>query len=197
MNKKNVATTIVLILSAMIFTVVGSCFMNFIYKDSKIVITDPNVVASSGVLVYDSKDDNKTAISKLKFSDMSLGLKPVTGQADAETNIPSTVTDKNGSEGVYSSVKITAPAGLKIIVKNIKVESGEDAQKIKEERKNMFVALKDIKDSANNLEKDELILTTFEDAVADKEVTLFFWLDGKADKILKGSKISFEVYFTN
>lgn len=196
MNKKNVATTIVLILCAAIFTVVGTCFMTFIYKDSKITISDPNVVASNGVLVYNSKDKDKKPIKTLEFSDMALGLKPVTGEADADTNIPSTVTDKNGSEGVYASVKISAPAGLKIIVKNIKVESNEEPDKIKAERKNMFVALKDVENSANTLENDEITLVSYSDKLEDAEVTLFFWLDGKADIILKGSKISFDVYFS-
>ena len=195
MNKKNIATTIILLLCTMWFTVIGSSFMNFMYQESKIVVNDPTVSVSNGVLVYDSKDDNKKQIQTLEFNDMSLGLKPVTGDLDAQTNIPSTVTDKNGTEGLYASVKVTAPAGLKIVVTNIKIETQEKEEDVKDERKNMFIAIKDVKDSAQSLEADTIQLATERDAIEDKEYTFLFWLDSKADKILKGSKISFEIQF--
>ena len=195
MNKRNIATTMVLLLSALVFAVVGSCFINFIYKDEKITVKDPSIIAANGVLVYDAKDKTKTPIGKLKFSDMELGLKPVTGEVDSETNVPSTVTDKNGSEGVYASVKVTAAAGLKVVVKNIKLTTTEDAEKIKQERENMFVSLKDVKDSTNNFKEDVITLATFNEAQEDSELTILFWLDGKAGELLKGCTISFDISF--
>lgn len=169
--------------------------MNFVYEDTKIVIKDPTITVASGVLVYNAKDDTKTPLTKLEFSDMTLGLKPVTGESDAETNIPSTVTDKNGSEGVYSKIKITAAAGLKIVVKNIVIDSPEDPADIAEERENLFVAIKDVPDSAYNLKEDVITLATFSDAQEDAEYTFLFWLDGKAGDILKGCTICFEISF--
>lgn len=195
MDKKNIATTFVLILCALVFTVVGTSFMNYMYKDNKIVVNNPKIIAQSGILVYDAKDTNKTAITSLKFSDSELGLKPVTGEQDAETKIPSTVTNKNGSEGLYSSIKVTAPAGLKILVTNISVESKEDAEKIKKERENMFVGIMDQNDGAKSLKEDQVELISEPLAVEDKEYTILFWLDSKAAEILKGAKISFDIQF--
>lgn len=195
MNKRNIATTIVLILSSLVFMVVGSCFINFIYKDQRIKVENPNILASSGVLVYSAKDKTKTPIKKLEFSKMELGLKPTTGEVDADTNVPSTVTDKHGSEGVYASVKVSAAAGLKVVVKNIKLTTKEDASKVKEERENMFISLKDVEDSTFNFKEDVFTLTTFKEAKEDSELTIMFWLDGKAGELLKGCTISFDISF--
>ena len=195
MEKKNVATTLVLILSALVFTVIGSCFMNLVYADTKITVSNPKVNVVSGVLVYDSKDENKTQIEYLKFSDSELGLKPVTGEQNSETKIPSTVTDKTGSEGLYSTIKVTAPAGLRITINNVKIDSKEKREDIEKERENLFVGVMDTEDGAKSLKEDETILITEPLAVEDKEYTILFWLDSKAADILKGAKISFDINF--
>ena len=195
MNKKNIATTLVLLLCSCLFAVTGSTFMNLLYQKNKIIVENPKVVSSSGVLVYASSNDNKTQLTEIKFNDMSLGLKPVTGEADQETNIPSTVINKSGTEGLYAEVKVTAPAGLKIQVTNIVVTSNQDAEKVEAERKNMWVALKEVKNSANTLEDNTIALISLDESVEDKEFIIFFWLDGKTSNNLKGAKISFEMHF--
>ena len=195
MNKKNIATTCILLLCSVLFAVVGSTFMNLLYEKNKIVVEDPKVVVAEGILVYNSQDENKTQIQTIEFSDMNLGLKPVTGQLDKETNIPSTVTNKKGTEGLYAAIKITAQAGLKIQVTNIIISSEQDSEKIEAERKNMWIALKDIKDSAKTLEADVVNLTSLNQELKDQEFVILFWLGGNADKILKGAIISFEMHF--
>lgn len=195
MNKKNIATTIVLILSSLLFATVGSTFMNLLYEKNKIVVANPQVVASQGISIYKSDDDSKTQITQLEFNSMSLGLKPVTGEADEKTNIPSTVTEKNGTEGLYAQIKISAQAGLTIKVKNLQIDSSEDAEKLQKERKNLWVALKDIEDSAKSLEESEVVLHTESQQVKDKEYVFFFWMSGDG-KALKGAKISFEIQFS-
>lgn len=196
MNKKNIATTIVLLLCSALFTVVGSSFMNFMYKENRIMVEDPKINVSSKVLVYDAKDDTKTQLTKLEFSDADMGLKPVTGECDADTCIPSTVTDKTGSEGIYTTFKITAPAGLKIVVSNIQINTNEEkVDDVQAQREYMWLAIKDEIDTATNLKEDESIIITFDDPLEDSEYTLLFWLDGKTDKILKGAKISFDISF--
>lgn len=194
MNKKNIATTIILILSSLLFATIGSTFMNLVYEKNKIVVQDPTVVASPGISIYKSDDQEKTQISELKFNSMSLGLKPVTGEADEKTNIPSTVTEKNGTEGLYAQIKVTSSGGFVIKITNLKIENTQDEEKTQKERKNLWVALKDVEDSANSLEKDEIVLKNETQEVKDKEYTIFFWLSGDG-KALKGAKISFEVQF--
>lgn len=195
MNKKNIATTIILILCSVLFAVTGSTFMNLLYQKNKIVVKDPAVIVSDGVLVSAQDDENNTQIAYLKFSDMNLGLKPVTGKVDKETNIPSTVTDKNGTEGLYSAIKITAPVGLSIKLTNIKIESDQESEKLEIERKNMWIALKDVKNSANNLQQNEVILYTSQNQLEQTEFVVLFWLDSNVGKTLKGAKISFEMHF--
>lgn len=195
MNKKNIATTIILILCSCLFAVTGSTFINFLYQKNKITVEDPRVVVSQNVLVYKNEDENKTQIQSIEFNDMGLGLKPVTGKLDKDTGIPSTVTNKKGTEGLYSVIKITAPAGLTISVKNVNITTEQNQEDVNNQRKNMYVALKEVKNSANSLQADEITLLTSDNEITDAEYTLLFWLDAAADEILKGAKISFEMYF--
>lgn len=194
MNKKNIATTIVLILCSALFTVTGSAFMTYVYAKNKIVVENPKVFADSNVLVYMANDDSKKQAERLTFSDISLGLKPVTGDISADSNIPSTVTDKQGSEGLYSSFKVSAPAGLSIQIKNVVIDCNceEDLNK---EKENLYVALKDVDDSDNSLESDVVTLLVSKTELHEQEFTLYFWIGSAADDNLKGVKISFEVYF--
>ena len=194
MDRKNVATTMILILCTLIFASVGASFMTYKYEKNKILVENPKIFATN-VSVWSKEDDTKSQIQELKLSSSSLGLKPVTGKADSDTKIPSTVTDKNGSEGLYGSFVVTAAAGLTIKVENIKIESSEDAEKIEKQRENIFVAIMDQTDGAKSLKDDEVILISEPLAVEEKEYTFLFWLDSKAGEELKGSKISFDLIF--
>ena len=194
MNKQNIATTIVLILCALTFSVVGTSFMTYKYQNSKIVVSDPAIFASQGVLVYKKDDSNKAMLTKLEFSDSELGLKPVTGDQDAETKIPSTVTNKNGSEGLYATFVVSSSTAFDIVVKNIKIQSKRDAQKVARERENLFVAIMDEQDGAKSLDEDSVLLL-HQSALENKEYVLLFWLDSKASEELQGAKISFELHF--
>ena len=194
MNKQNIATTIVLILCAITFSVVGTCFMTYIYENTKIVVENPAVVAIEQVLVYDKDDEQKTQLTKLKFSNLQLGLKPVTGELDAETKIPSTVTNKNGSEGLYATFVVDASVQFQIVIKNIVIETNAETKKIDEERENIFASIMDKENGAKPLDKDQVVLSS-EEACNAKEFVLLFWLDAKTSENLKGAKISFEVHF--
>lgn len=193
MNKKNIATTIILILCSTLFTVTGYAFMTYVYEKYKITVENPSVISDAGVLVWNSEDESKQQLDKLVFNDIGLGLKPVTGGVSADSNIPSTVTDKHGSEGLYSSFKVSAPEGLTILIKNIKIEGYEELNE-KEERENLFVALKDVEDSDSSLEEDVITLFTAKEKLVEQEFTLFFWIGDTAGEELKGAKISFDVY---
>lgn len=195
MNKKNIATTIVLILCTVLFTVVGSTFMNFIYPSKKITVKNPKVVAANSILVFSSDDQNKTQLNELEFNSIALGLKPATGELDSQTGIPSTITDKQGTEGLYAAFSVSAPAGLNIVVKNINIGSSLSSEELQHERENMYVALKDQDHSAQNLDGEEVVLITEPLSVENKEYTIFFWLGSIASEKLEGSTISFELHF--
>lgn len=194
MNKKNIATTVILILCSLLFATIGSTFMNLLYEKNKIVVKNPTLIVSAGISVYKSDDQTKTQITQLEFNSMSLGLKPVTGEADEKTNIPSTVTEKKGTEGLYAELKVSASTAFTIKVANLKIESNQDEEKVQKEHKNLWVALKDVEDSAKNLENGEAVLLSENQAVQDKEYIFYFWLSGDG-KALKGARISFDVQF--
>ena len=196
MNRQNIATTIVLLLSSIAFAVVGTSYMQNVYEKTKIVVSDPIVVAGSSIKVYDDIDQDKNQLEYIEFSDSELGLKPVTGSIDADTKIPSTVTNKNGSEGLYANIKVSCnSAGLKIVVKNILIESKQEDSKIQKQRENIFLGIMDKQDGAKSLKENEVVLIEELEPVVDKLYTILFWLDSKASEDLIGAKISFELHF--
>jgi len=113
-KKKSTAVSVVAVLSILLFAIIGSSFMAYMYKDEKVEVLSPRLVINNGVSVTDLSNNN---ITSLKFSEIKLGLKPATGELDVETKVPVTVTDKNGSEGIYSKFKIFASTNKIIKVK--------------------------------------------------------------------------------
>ena len=194
MQRKNIAMTMSTILCALTFIVIGSCFSAFIYKDEVIKVTDPKIILGDNIQVFSSEGDK--VIDKLDLSQMKLGLKPATGEEDSVTNIPTTVTDKQGSEGQYAKFKLYAPSGARVYISNIKIEnSKESAEDVENERENIMVAIKEIEDSAKSLVGNKIELGQ---AVASDErisYTFLIWLSGKVSDKLESSKISFDISF--
>ena len=193
MNRKNIATTIATILACFLFITIGSCFSAFLYKQEIVKVQNPKVVLAENMAIFDAQGDK--TIEEIKLSTIKLGLKPATGEEDSVSNIPSTVTDKQGSEGVYSKFKFYAPEGAKVVIRDIKIESKNDREKVEEERKNICVAIKEIKDSSVNLEQDEVVLGNLLVSDERQEYTFLVWLCGKTGDDLEGSTISFTLYF--
>ena len=189
-KKKSVAVCVTAVFYIMLFAVVGSCFMAFKYEDEKVVVNDPMIYANAGISVVDTKTNKP--IEKLTFSEVKLGLKPVTGEQAHDTKIPVTVTDKNGSEGIYAKFKVLSDNSITIKVKNL-VITGNDKLEIDKERKNIWFALKGVEDSAKDFEDEEITLTTNQEASEGKEYTMFFWLSSVASEDFEMCTISFDV----
>lgn len=192
MFRRNLATTICVILSGLTFIIVGSCFSTFLYKKEMVRVENPKIILSKGIQVFDSEG---VAVDELELSTMKLGLKPATGEEDSESNIPSTVTDKQGTEGVYAKFKVLATNGAKVVIKNIKIQTNNSQDLVNKERENICVAIKEIKNSTVNLEKDEIIVGDILATSEKNEYTLLVWLCGKAGEDLEGSIISFDLSF--
>lgn len=194
MNKKSVSATILVLFLALFFTVVGSCFSAFVYSKTRTLLESVDLVSVEGVELFQDKAHKKIATS-LKLSNMDLGLKPATGEIDAESKVPSTITDKGTSEGYYASVYLDARVAFRVVVKNIKIDSTHDEIMVKEERKNIFVAIKDVKNSAKSLENDEIELASFSNVETLEKLTFYIWLSSFATDELEGAKISFMLEF--
>ena len=193
MSRKDIGKVITTILTALTFIIIGSTFSAFVYRKELIEVKNPKVILAEGVNVYDENGEKE--ISELELSKMKLGLKPTTGEEDAETNIPTTVTDKQGSEGQYAKFAVLAPAGVNVYITNVKIESKEDENKIKEERKNIMVAIKELDESTSSLEKDKTLLGKINAGQEKQTMTFYVWLSSKVSDILESSEISFEISF--
>lgn len=193
MNKKSVSATILVLFLALFFSVVGTCFSVFVYKYSRTLVEKVGVVAE-GVKVFGDEKLTKQ-ITKLKLSDMEIGLKPATGEIDAETQIPSTIDDKGTSEGYYSTVYVKASGNFRLSIHNIKIESDHDELLIKEERKNIFVGIKDLKNSVKTLENEGVEICRYSDVSEPVKITFLIWLGSFASDELEGAKISFDIKF--
>lgn len=194
MNKKSISATILILFMSLFFAVVGTCFYTFVYEKTRTLVTKVGVYASENIEVY-SDEKLKKKISKLKLSDMDIGLKPATGEVDAETQIPSTIDDKGTSEGYYSTVYVKATGNFRVQLSNINIESDHDKLLIDEEKKNIFVGVKDLKNSVKTLENDGIEICRYTDVSSPVEITFLIWLGSLASDELEGARISFDIKF--
>ncbi len=194
MEKKSVAATILVFYITLVFAVIGVCFSVYKYQETKIEITTVALVAPANIELYEDEKLQKKA-EQLKLSDMQLGLKPSTGELDSETQIPSTITNEGTSEGYYADVFVKTSTNYKIIVKNIKIETKLDQIAANEERKNIFIAIKDVANSTKSLKEDQIELAKFENVSATQKLTFLIWLGSLSGEELEGSKISFTLEF--
>ena len=194
MEKKSVSATILVLFLALFFSVVGSCFSFFVYKYSRTIVEKVAIVSSDSVEVF-ADEDLKKKVSQLKLSNMELGLKPATGEVDAETQVPSTISDDGTSEGYYSTIYVKSVGNFRISVDNINIKSNHDELLVKEERKNIFVAIKDVKNSVKSLENDGVEICRYSDVSKPVKITFFIWLGSFASDELEGAKISFNINF--
>lgn len=194
MNKKSVSASILVIFLALVFAVIGACFSAFVYKDKMIKFEEIKIVAASGINIFDDKEMTHN-VMKMKLSDMKLGLKPATGELDAETKIPSTVTSDNTSEGYYETLYVKSDSAYKIVINNIKIENKKDKEKAEEERENIFVSIKGIANSTKSLKDDVVELAVIDSGFEQNEFVFMFWLSSFSGEELVGSKISFTIEF--
>ena len=194
MNKKSVAASTLVVFLAIFFSIVGICFSSFVYADTKIVVERVDLVSANGIELFFDKELNEPA-TELKLSKMDLGLKPATGELDAETKIPSTISDEGTSEGYYSKIYVKAEGTVKVYVEDVKIDSKRHAGEVEEERENIFVAIKDQTEAVQNLKEDKTELATISNINGYEEIVIYIWLDALAGEELEGSIISFTLNF--
>ena len=191
MLRKNIAPVIAVVLSGILFIIIGSCFSAFLYKSEIIKVQDPRVFAQGNIVITDKKGKS---VNKLELSELKLGLKPATGEEDAETGIPSTISDKSGSEGLFCKFCVKNDNDCTIIIKNILVKN-KTKKVVDVDRENIVVAIKEIDKSTKTLLNDVVELGSVSKSENKKEFTFYVWLSGKASQELKATTISFDIYF--
>lgn len=194
MEKKSVSATILILFLALFFSVVGSCFSFFVYKYSRTLVENVGVVADASIGVFSDEKLSKQ-VNELKLSDMELGLKPATGEVDKESQVPSTIVDDGTSEGYYSTVYVKSSGNFRISINNIKIKSDHDETLVSEEKKNIFIAVKDLKNSVKTLENNGVEICRYSDVSEPLKITFLIWLGSFASDELEGAKISFDINF--
>lgn len=196
MNKKSVAASTLVVFLAIFFSIIGICFSMFVFADTKIEVKSVKLVLANGIEVFSDKELTKSA-TELKLSKMELGLKPATGELDAETKIPSTINDQGTSEGYYSTVFVKTNSDFKVYIEDVKIDSKKYADKVDAERENVFVAIKDVEGAVKNIKEDKTELASFSNVEGSKELVFYIWLDALAGKELEGAIISFSLNFVS
>lgn len=195
MDKKSVSITILVLFVAIFFSVIGICFSSFVFKDTRTLVKAIKIKTANGIGVYNDKELSQPSTS-LKLSKMELGLKPATGEIDAETQIPSTIDDKGTSEGYYATIFVQTESNFKIIIDNIEIESRHNPALVNDEKKNIFVGIMDMKDSVTTLESNGTEIARFSDITQPQEITFLIWLGSMASDELEGANISFDLVFS-
>jgi len=190
-SKKSVEVSISALLIIFLFAIIGSTFIEYLYKNEKVEIKNPRITMSDGIVIKNTKNET---IHELDFSEIKLGLKPVTGELDVKTKIPVTVNDKNGSEGIFTKFIVDSLHDCNIYIKNL-VVIGNDSLEIQKERENIWFSVVGIEDSTKNFKEDVVNLGTILASSEGKEYTLLMWFSSVASEDFESSKISFEIEF--
>ena len=196
MNKKSVSATILILFLALFFSVVGICFSCFVYKNSRTLVKAVKLKTSNGINIFEDEQQS-SVIYSLKLSNMDTGLKPVTGDIDAETQIPTTIDDQGTSEGYYSTVYVKSDTGFKILIDEIDIQSNHSAEMIEKEKKNIFVGILDVNGSVRTFENNGAELARFNEPVNAQKLTFLIWLGSLASDELEGANIYFTLNFVN
>ena len=196
MNKKSVAASTLVVFLAIFFSIIGICFSMFVFADTKIEVKSVKLVLANGIEAFSDKELTKSA-TELKLSKMELGLKPATGELDAETKIPSTINDQGTSEGYYSTVFVKTNSDFKVYIEDVKIDSKKYADKVDAERENVFVAIKDVEGAVKNIKENKTELASFSKVEGAKELVFYIWLDALAGEELEGAIISFSLSFVS
>ncbi len=197
MNKKSVSATILILVMALFFSVVGTCFYTFVYDRTRTLVTAVGVINDENIQIF-SDEKLKKKVSELKLSNMDIGLKPATGEVDSETQIPSTIDDKGTSEGYYSTVYVVSSGKFRIQLNNIQIKSDHDEELIEEEKKNIFVGIMNLKNSVKTLENDGIEICRYVDVSSEPiKITFLIWLGSMASDELEGARISFDIKFVS
>ena len=193
MDKKSVSASLLVLYLTLFFSVIGFCFSVFVFKDTKIEVKEVKIVTAQSIEVFEDEELSKK-VSELKLSNMELGLKPATGEVNKETQIPSTITDTGTSEGYYSTVHVKAVAGFRVEITDIIIKTTKDQVAADEQKKNIFVAIKNVENAVKSLEK-ETTLATFSNVTELQKLTFYIWIGAFATDELEGAKISFNLEF--
>ncbi|MBQ8451971.1 MAG: hypothetical protein IJ538_04290 [Clostridia bacterium] len=194
MEKKSIAATILVIMLALVFSVVGVCFSSFIASAKKIEVQTIKINSSNGIVVFVDEEKKQTA-NELKLSVLETGLKPATGEVDAETEIPTTVNDEGTTEGYYGSVFVESTADFWVTISNISIKGRKDASLIEKERKNIYITIKGVEKSTKTFEDNIVTLGKIQGSADLIEITVFVWLGALAGDDLEGAKINFDLNF--
>ena len=190
-KKMSVAVCVTSIMAIMFFGIIGSSFYYFKFEKQKVVVLPAAIIKAEDVNVFDDKNQE---ISELEFSEIKLGMKPATGELDENTKIPVTVTDKNGSEGVYTKFVVSAQRNIQVKVKNLQI-TGNEKINMSSERENLWLSIKEIDGSTKNFEEEEVALGTVVLGGEPQTFTLLFWLGSTTSTQFNSCKISFDIVF--
>ena len=194
MDKKSVSATILILFLTLFFAVIGICFSTFVFKYTKVIVSSVKVNGSNQIKIYEDRDCTKQVV-ELKLSSMDTGLRPATGEIDSETQIPSTITNTGTSEGYYSTVYVTASGAFNIVINDIQIKTSHDKIEVSEQRKNIFLAVKDVNNSVKTLEENGTVLASYSNLNEPQEITFLIWLGSLASDVLEGADISFSLDF--
>ena len=184
MEKKSVAVTIFSVLVVVFIISIGATLSAFKVEKEKVEVKGITLSASNGILIAD-EDGNE--IFELEVKSSSIGVRPATGEEDCETCIPTTVNDAVGTEGAYSSFKLSASGNWEIVLKSCSLTAGED-----ENLKNVRVAIMEEKNEPVNGSSLGAVLARG-GAVENKEMVVVVWLEKSTTKSIKSADIYIEL----
>ena len=164
MERRDFGYVLAYVFSFLFVAIIGISFSTFLDAKRRIEVSGITVASAEGVLVQKVGEKGDDTISKLDVKSPKVGTKPVSGELDTQTDIPYTVSDQVGSEGV--------PEG---------------------ELDNVKIAVDGSEKKPHSLKNIGEVLEEKDPSEKPHKFTVLIWLDQHAGKELIGSKINIEL----
>lgn len=184
MEKKTIATTISVLLTLFFVSIIGATFSTYLVMKRKIEVESISLSIGEGIIVADKKGKQ---ILTLEIKSKEIGMRPVTGEQDSKTNVPSTINDSISTEGAYAKFFLTTLSAYEIRLKSVWVTNG-----FEENKDNIFIGFLEDSSEAVSIDKIGAVISRG-DRVTNREMIIVIWLDPDVTNSLIGADISVEL----
>lgn len=186
MDKRNIGMFLGYLFSFVFIAVIGMSFSAFVDKKQQVVVEAVFFVNAEGIVAQKNGETGGDSASKIKFKSSKIGVKPVSGELDTQTDIPYTVTSKIGSEGAFAKFQILSSKNWELVLQGSEGVSEKELE-------NVMVSVEDTKVKAISLADIGGLLAKGEAKVRPQKFVIMVWLDQHVGKDIIASKINIHV----
>ena len=188
MERRDIGYALAYIFSFLYIAIIGILFSVYVDQMQKVEVVAINVKSDEDIIVTNQGSKSTTSLKELNIKSPKVGVKPISGKLDTQTDIPYSVSEDIDSEGAYAKFQVIADQSYNITL--------EDVEGVPEsELRNVMVVISNGGENPLSLADLGAVLLSIENPQKIQKFTIFIWLDAHSSKEIIGSKIKISISF--